>query len=291
MVESVEGTGRTVDEALERALDEIGLERDEVEVTVLSEGGSAGQARVVVTAREDLEDLEDEELDDADDELGDDEEIEEDELGDEVDEQPRGRPARTAPPARAQPRAAAPGGNGPDGAEAAGRATAADAEAIATLAEEILVELLDRMDLPSEVEVDDVAVDDGLPTIQLSIHGEFGGILIGRHGDTLGALQFLLGLMVGRRAGRRARVIVDVEGYRERRANLLNDLALRAAERAARYRQPIFMDPMAPGERRIVHLALQDHPAVQTHSIGEGDSRRVVVSPKQAQRFGGYSVE
>ena len=106
------------------------------------------------------------------------------------------------------------------------------------------------------------------------------GILIGRHGDTLAALQFLLGLLVSRQAERRVRVTVDIEGYRERRARLLRDMALRAAERVTRYRQPIFLDPMIPSERRIVHLTLQDHPAVATHSIGEGDSRRVVVSPK-----------
>jgi spoIIIJ-associated protein len=140
------------------------------------------------------------------------------------------------------------------------------------------------------VEIDQAELDDGLPSVQLSIHGEFGGILIGRHGDTLAAIQFILGLITSRRADRRVRIVVDVEGYRERRAKLLRDMAMRAAERAQRYRQPIFMDPMLPAERRIVHLALQDHPSVSTHSIGEGDNRRVVVSPRQAQRFGGYGV-
>jgi spoIIIJ-associated protein len=247
VVESVEGTGRTVDEALENALDEIGLERDEVEITVVSEGGRGQEARVLVTAREGIEDLE---------EIADD-------VG-EADEQPRGALAVGAP---------------------------ADARAIAALAEDILDEMLDYMDLPSEIVVDHAEIDEGLPSVQLSIHGEFGGILIGRHGDTLGALQFLLGLITSRRAGRRVRILVDVEGYRERRAKLLREMALRAAERAQRYRQPIFMDPMLPGERRIVHLALQDHPNVSTHSIGEGDNRRVVVSPRQAQRFGGYGAE
>ena len=291
MVESVEGTGRTVDEALERALDEIGLERDEVEVTVLADGSRGGQARVVVTTREDLEDLDDledaealDEADELDDELEEDEELEDEELdedeGLDEDDDVAHRPAAAARPAAPASPSARPTPSTP-----------ADAGAIAALAEEILAELLDYMDLPSDIEIDEATVEDGLPTVQLSVHGEFGGILIGRHGETLGALQFLLGLITSRRAGRRVRVIVDVEGYRERRAKLLRDMALRAAERAQRYRQPIFMDPMAPGERRIVHLALQDHPTVQTHSIGEGDSRRVVISPKQAQRFGGYGLE
>lgn len=239
-MESVEGTGQNVDEALENALDEIGLERDEVEVTVLSEGEAGAGARVLVTALA----LDDDESDD--DDADDDEAV-------------------VAP--------------------------SPDAMAAATVAEDILVELLDYMDLPSEVVVDRAEMDEGLPSVEVSIHGEFGGILIGRHGETLGALQFLLGLLTSRRAGRRVRVNVDVEGYRERRAKLLRDAALRAADRAQRYRQPIFMDPMLPNERRIVHLALQENPNVSTHSIGEGDNRRVVVSPRQASRFGGYRVE
>jgi len=230
-VESVEGTGQNVEEALENALDEIGLERDEVEVAVLSEGADGGGARVLVTALA---------LDDDDDAVV---------------------------------------------------AVSPDAAAAATVAEDILVELLDYMDLPSEVVVDRAEMDEALPSVEVSIHGEFGGILIGRHGETLGALQFLLGLLTSRRVGRRVRVSVDVEGYRERRAKLLRDVALRAADRAQRYRQPIFMDPMLPNERRIVHLALQENPNVSTHSIGEGDNRRVVVSPRQASRFGGYRVE
>jgi spoIIIJ-associated protein len=232
VVESVEGTGQNVEEALENALDEIGLERDEVEVTVLSEGEEGAGARVLVTALP---------LDEDDD--------------------------------------------------AVAAAVSPEAAAAATVAADILVELLDHMDLPSEVVVDRAEMDEALPSVEVSIHGEFGGILIGRHGETLGALQFLLGLLTSRRAGRRVRVSVDVEGYRERRARLLRDAALRAADRAQRYRQPIFLDPMLPNERRIVHLALQENPNVSTHSIGEGDNRRVVVSPRQASRFGGYRVE
>jgi spoIIIJ-associated protein len=144
------------------------------------------------------------------------------------------------------------------------------------------------MDLQSEITVDRADVEEGLPTVELGIHGEYGGILIGRRGETLGALQFLAGLLTSRRAERRVRVILDAEGYRERRARLLRDVAMRAAERAQRYRQPIFLDPMVPAERRVVHMTLADHPGVSTHSVGEGDSRRVVISPRQAQRFGGY---
>ena len=257
MVESVEGTGRTVDEAIENALDDLGLERDEVTITVLAAGGQGQPARVAVTPIEGIEILDDdEELEDEADEEAEGEEGEADEL-----------PRRAPVVAEKLP---------------------ADPKAIAALAEEILAEVLDYMDLPSDVVVDQAELDDGLPSVQLSVHGEFGGILIGRHGETLSAIQFLLGLMTSRRAGRRVRVVIDVEGYRDRREKLLREMALRAADRAQRYRQPIFMDPMLPAERRIVHMTLAEHPSVSTHSIGEGDNRRVVISPRQAQRFGGY---
>ncbi|MCC6177476.1 MAG: protein jag [Chloroflexi bacterium] len=272
MVESVEATGRSVDEAIENALDELGLERDEVTVEVLGQGGAGRPAHVRVTPLEGIE-LEDDEEYDEDEELED--ELDEDEeYDDEAEEEA-----------------------GDEGTERSARIVAADVtsappevRAAADIAADVLVEVLDLMELPSDVQIDSVTDDDGLPSIELSIHGQYGGILIGRHGETLAALQFLLGLMTGKRAGRRVRVLIDVEGYRERRARLLRDIALRAAERAQRYRQPIFLDPMLPAERRIVHLALADHPGVSTHSVGEGDSRRVVISPRQAQRFGGYGA-
>jgi spoIIIJ-associated protein len=273
VVESVEGTGRTVDEAIENALDDLGLERDEVTITVLSEGGQGQPARVAVTPVEGIEIIDDLDDDMEDDELDEEDADAVDEAdGEEPDELPRNAPVAAG------------------AAAAAAEKAPADPRAIAALTEEILAELLDYMDLPSDVVIDRAELDDGLPSIELSIHGEFGGILIGRHGETLSAIQFLLGLMTSRRAGRRVRVVVDVEGYRDRREKLLRDMALRAADRAQRYRQPIFMDPMLPAERRVVHMTLAEHSGVSTHSIGEGDNRRVVVSPRQAQRFGGYGT-
>jgi spoIIIJ-associated protein len=284
VVESVEATGRTADEAIENALDELGLERDEVTIEVLAQAGQGRPARVRVTPLEGIE-LDDEyedddEYDDEDDDEADEEEEEEedeieeeDEDDDEEEDAPAVHvPARVPPPRR----------------QRAAAEISPEAKPAADAAVAILEELLDRMDLQSDVQVDSAVIEEGLPTVELSIHGEYGGILIGRRGETLGALQFLAGLLTSRRAERRVRVVLDAEGYRERRSRLLRDIALRAAERAQRYRQPIFLDPMVPAERRIVHMTLADHPGVSTHSVGEGDSRRVVVSPRQAQRFGGY---
>jgi len=297
-VESVEATGRTVDEAIENALDELGLERDEVTIEVLAQAGQGRPARVRVTPLEGIELEDDDEYDDDeyedddDDEEGDEEDVVEDDEEDEIDDEEDDDldddeeedapaipvPARVPPPRRAPaPRVAAE--------------ISAEARPAAEVAVAVLQELLGYMDLQSDVHVDSAVMEEGLPTVELSIHGEYGGILIGRRGETLQALQFLAGLLVSRRAERRVRVVLDAEGYRERRSRLLRDIAMRAAERAQRYRQPVFLDPMSPAERRIVHMTLADHQGVSTHSVGEGDSRRVVVSPRQAQRFGGYGQQ
>lgn len=213
-MESVEATGRTVDEAVDKALAKLGHARDEVEVTVLVEGSrgilgiGAEEARVRVSRREPDSDL-------------------------------------------------------------------------ARVAKETLQRLLDLMEMSAQVTVGAIEEDEHPPSVTLSIRSEYVGILIGRRGETLAALQFLLGLMVNKQVGHWVRVVVDAEGYRDRRERLLRDMAYRAAERAQRYRQAIMMEPMIPSERRVVHLSLQDHPYVSTHSIGEGENRRVVVEPKR----------
>lgn len=269
---TVEATGKTVEEAVQKALDELGLEEDEVEIEVLSEGskGVLGLGSELARVRVTSLPYEDEEYEaEAEGEA----EAEDDELEDEI--APPGN-RRYEPERVGLGRRAAPPVAEPDRV----RGFDAEAQPYAEIARQVLSELLDLMSIPAEVSLDAAEMDEQLPTIELSISGEYMGILIGRHGDTLAALQFLLGMLVGKKAGRRVRVIVDVEGYRERRARLLRDMAMRAADRAARYRQPIFLEPMIPSERRIVHMTLADHPQVATHSVGEGDNRRVVVSPK-----------
>ncbi|HEX8966273.1 MAG TPA: R3H domain-containing nucleic acid-binding protein, partial [Chloroflexota bacterium] len=121
------------------------------------------------------------------------------------------------------------------------------------------------------------------------VDGDSMGALIGRRGETLQAFQFITQLLVNRRLGHWTRVLLDIEGYRSRRERYLKDTALRAAERAMRYRDAIELDPMIPSERRIVHLTLADHEFVSTHSEGEGDNRRVIVepTPEYVQQHGG----
>ena len=116
-------------------------------------------------------------------------------------------------------------------------------------------------------------------TIELDIEGEDSGLLIGRRGETLRALQFTVNLIVGQTT--RARVILDVEGYRERRYSSLRALAARVAERVTSTGRPITLEPMAPNERRVVHMALANNPRVDTESTGVGESRKITVLPKR----------
>src|SRR5438093_251924 len=153
-------------------------------------------------------------------------------------------------------------------------------EALATAGREIVEDLLDYMGFPGEVDVLRAGKENGTPTLVMAVvDGESMGALIGRRGETLQAFQFISQLLVNRRVGHWTRVLLDIEGYRSRRERYLKDTALRAAEKAMRYRDSIELDPMIPSERRIVHLTLADHESVKTHSEGEGDNRRVIVEP------------
>lgn len=116
--------------------------------------------------------------------------------------------------------------------------------------------------------------------ILLNLRGRGLGILIGKHGQTLNALQYLTNLAAGRLYHHRYFVMLDVENYRSRREQPLTALARRLAEKAKRTGQPVELEPMEPGERRIIHLALQHDPDVATDSEGEGSYRHVVIHAK-----------
>lgn len=116
--------------------------------------------------------------------------------------------------------------------------------------------------------------------ILLNLRGKGLGILIGKHGQTLNALQYLTNLAVGRLYHHRYFVMLDVENYRSRREQTLTALAKRLAEKAKRTGESVELEPMEPGERRIIHLALQADPDIVTDSEGEGSGRHVVIRLK-----------
>ena len=114
--------------------------------------------------------------------------------------------------------------------------------------------------------------------ILFNLHGEGLGILIGKHGQTLDALQYLTSLQVNKGREGYIRVTLDTENYRAKREDSLRRLAQRMANRAVKTGRKVVLEPMNPYERRVLHTALQNHPAVTTHSEGEEPNRRVVVS-------------
>ena len=117
-------------------------------------------------------------------------------------------------------------------------------------------------------------------SIILDIKGDDLGILIGRRGQTLSCLQYLVRLIVGHQTETWVPIIIDVEGYKQRRYRALQDLALRLAEQVQARKMSFTLEPMLAYERRIIHLVLTDHPDVITESIGEGETRRAVIRLK-----------
>ncbi len=247
---SLEATARSVEEAIEKGLAQLGLTRDQVDIQVLREAsrgilGLGGEDAIVrLTPRTQVE----------------------------MPEETRGpvlapRPIDSDSFQEPMP---VPG-------PAAAREPGAEPAAVG---QQALERLLRDMGLNARVQVlrDVVSADER--GFVLNIVGDDLGILIGRRGETLRDLEYLTRLVVAQTTGKQAKLVVDVEGYRTRRERVLNELAKRMAERVQANRQPITLEAMPPNERRIVHLALRDHPRVTTQSIGEGEHRRVMIIPK-----------
>ncbi|MFA5375257.1 MAG: RNA-binding cell elongation regulator Jag/EloR [Dehalococcoidia bacterium] len=213
-MDSLEKSAKTVDEAIELALEELGASRDEVEIVVLKEGrsGFLGIGGVGATVRV---------------------------FRRQADETVR--------------------------------------EAV-SVAKEILEKLLSLMDIEAVVE-EQKPSESGHAQFNLDLKGDDLGVLIGRRGQTLASLQYLLYLMAGHRLKVHVPLTIDVEGYLERRNESLQSLALRMAERVITTGQIAVMEPMPPRERRIIHLALKDFKGVVTQSVGEGEYRKVTIVP------------
>ena len=249
MAESVEVSARSVDEAIEIALDELGLKRNQVNIEILTAGkgglfGLGGeQARVRVTALEEgmarpmAED-------------------EEEPLPEELMER-----------------------GGPDINVEIKDLDSVEVES----ASEFLRDLLRMMDIDSDVTVrePETAADGlGRASAVLDVEGEDLGLLIGRRGSTLAAVQYMVNVMVTRKTGSRVLVTVDVEHYHRRREETLQNLARRMADRVRSSRRPMTLEPMPANERRIIHITLSEDQNVQTASVGQGEDRKVVIRPR-----------
>ncbi len=117
--------------------------------------------------------------------------------------------------------------------------------------------------------------------ISLKIEGDTSGILIGRKGKTLDALQYIVNRVVNKNSENKIRVVIDSENYRQRRIESLTQLALRMGDKTKRLKRPLTTNPLNPHDRRIIHLALQDDENLDTRSRGEGLMKKVVIIPKK----------
>jgi len=156
---------------------------------------------------------------------------------------------------------------------------------IAEIARKVLETLLGRMGIQARVEMVSGELAEGkvgVPSsVTLNVEGEDLGILIGRRGQTLSCLQYMVRIIIGHQEKVWLPIVIDVEGYKQRRCNALQALAWRIAEQVTQKKEPFALEPMPAFDRRIIHLALADHTEVTTESRGEGEARRVVIIPKE----------
>ncbi len=222
MTESLEMRAKTVEEAIQAALNQLGVSRQEVEINVINEGKTgilgigANEAVVRVTLLKE------------------------------------------------------PGNEQEDD--------------ISGFVQETVNRLLTLLEIDGQAEFQSPPAaneEEASESISLNIVGEDLGILIGRRGQTLSCLQYIARLIVGHQKRSWKPVVLDVEGYKQRRYEALQAFALQMAEQVKTKKMSFTLEPMSAYERRIIHLALADHPDVITESIGLGDARRVVIMPKE----------
>ena len=148
---------------------------------------------------------------------------------------------------------------------------------------DVLKTLLARLELEASVvaEMKPPLGGEGAPVVTLNVKGDDLGILIGRRGQTLASLQHIVRLIVAHQAKARVPIVIDVEGYKQRRYDALQALARRVAEQVKERGRPFALEPMPAYERRIIHLTLANSPDVATESAGEGEVRKVVIVPRK----------
>ena len=261
-MKQVETEGETLDEAITKALNLLGVERDKVSLDILAEekvgvlGFGRQNARVRATIREAVAVVPEEGPADA------------------------GAPAKEA--AAAEDAAVAEDASAEPAPEEEAPEEAADAEERLEEARkvgvEVLSEILRLMGVSAKVAV---KPGNGSAEFVLDIQGDSGALLIGRRGQTLEALQHIVSRIVADKVGSDGpQPVVDAEDYRGRRVRSLEDMALRMGEKAKRSRKTQGIDALSARDRRVVHLALKDDPWVTTKSLGQGAYRRLLIIPE-----------
>jgi spoIIIJ-associated protein len=148
--------------------------------------------------------------------------------------------------------------------------------------EAVVSRMLHFLNLEAQVSAHYGAAErDDRKNIHVDIRGKDLSVLIGRRSETLSAFQYIASLIVGKETQQFVQLVVDVEGYRDRREKQLIQMAKRMAEQVAKTGRRQTLEPMPSSERRIIHIALRDHPDVKTESTGEEPYRKVVIMPKE----------
>jgi spoIIIJ-associated protein len=223
-MKSVETEGKTTEEAIDKACEELGVSRKDLEVEVLSNGSSGFLGLGVKNAR-----------------------------------------IRATVKEKSAPRIS----------EVRPLRALSDLQ-VAETARKTLQDILRLLEVEATVDLKEES-----ERILLDIKGDGSGLLIGRKGQTLDAIEYLINKIVHKDAEDKKRIVVDTENYRLRREDSLVKLAQRLAEKAKRLGRPVTISPMSAHDRRIIHLALQDDKTLRTWSTGSGLYRKVIISPEK----------
>lgn len=273
MATTIQKTGKTVEDAVSAALQELGVSAADVDVKVLEEpskgfflGFGAKPAKVQVTLKEipapppvksepapSFSAVEEKSAP----------AVETETLVEPAEPEPAPEPEPEIPaeiPAEPEP--------------------AFDRAAVIESARDFLIRVFAAMNASVEINVKETESE-----VVLDLVGKSLGVLIGKHGQTLDALQYLTNLAANRaNETNKIYFVLDAENYRERRAKAILKLAKSSADRAVRTRQDVKLEPMSRGERRLIHTALQDNDKIETHSAGEDPYRYIIISPKKRLR-------
>ena len=253
--QTIEAVGTTIEDAIGRGLDALNVQRNQVEIQVLESGSREARVQLTVKARR-------------------------------VEEPPIAPSTRPSVEVDDDDMVA-------DGNIAVSDKVAISSDVAAsgdvTAAQRVLATLLVKMRIRAEVVARQAAIVDAQdqqdgPTILLDIRGNDLAALIGRRGETLENLQYLTRLLAAKEVGHYLNLVLDVEGYKSHREQMLQQLAQRMAERVVTSHKPAALEPMPANERRIIHITLRDHPSVRTESVGTGENRKVTIVPKSSKR-------
>ena len=292
---SLEYIAANADEAINKGLTELNVTRDEVDIEILDNGSKgifgigARQARVRMTVKADS--------------------LRASILKDEEAAAPAPAPVeatipeeKPAPAPKKEPKPAAPKAapkkepkpapkaepvvviEEPDEDDETGAVEGDEVvnEETLKIASNVVRDLLEKMRVKATIQskIGEAADEVDSRVIMIDIMGDDLSFLIGRHSEVLHSLQYITSLIVGREVGHWVPLLIDVQGYRERRERQLRQMAARMADQVAKTGRRISLEPMTATERRIIHLALRDNSQITTESIGEEPNRKVVIYPK-----------